>query len=88
MIAVLNLKMSHDQYPPPTGNPGNTDIKIGHLILIKNQAPHSMFDVKNKLSYHIAKKIGEKVFDVQDPTGKIKRVCVNMYNLCILQNIT
>ena len=33
-----------------------------------------MFDVKYKLCYHIVKKIGEKAFDVQDPTGKMKRV--------------
>ena len=27
MMALLNLKMSWDQYPPPTGNPCNTDLK-------------------------------------------------------------
>ena len=44
------------------------------MILIKNQAPHSTFDVKYKPCYHIVKKIGEEAFDVQDPTGKMKRV--------------
>ena len=33
MMAVLNLKMSWDQYPPLTGNPWNVDFKIGDLIL-------------------------------------------------------
>ena len=74
MIATLNLKMSHDQYPPLTGNPWNTDLITGDLILIKSQAPHSTCDVKYKPSYHIVKKIEEKAFDVQDPTGKKKRV--------------
>ena len=27
MLAVLNLKMSHDRYPPPTGNPHNDELK-------------------------------------------------------------
>ena len=86
MMAVLNLKMSPDWYPPQTGNPQNTDLKVGDLILIKNQTPQSAFDTKYKPSYHIVKKIGEKPFDVQDPTGKIKSVC-RAQNLCILQNI-
>ena len=66
--------MSWDWYPSPTGNAQNTDFKVRDLILIKNQAPQSTFDIKYKPSYHIVKKIGEKVFDVQDPTGKIKRM--------------
>ena len=39
MLAVLNLKMSCDRYPPPMGNPNNDELKIGHLVLIKNQTP-------------------------------------------------
>ena len=74
MMAVLNLKMSQDLYLPTTGNPQNTDLKVGDLILIKNQAPQSALDMKYKPSYHIVKKIEEKAFDVQNPTGKIKRV--------------
>ena len=27
MLVVLNLKMSHDRYPPSTGNPYNTELK-------------------------------------------------------------
>ena len=27
MLAVLNLKMSHDRYPPPMGNPYNDELK-------------------------------------------------------------
>ena len=73
-MAVLNLKMSQDQYPPPTGNPYNTDLKVGDLILIKNQVPQSAFNAKYKPSYGIVKKIGDKAFDVHNPTGKIKRV--------------
>ena len=26
MLAVLNLKMSHDRYPPPMGNPNNEEL--------------------------------------------------------------
>ena len=74
MMGVLNLKMSLDQYPLPTGNPCNTDLKIGDVILIKNQAPQSAVDAKYKPSCHSVKKIGDKAFDVQDPTRKIKRV--------------
>ena len=48
MLVVLNLKMSHDRYPPPTGNPYNDEIKIGDLVLIKNQTPQSPFDAKYK----------------------------------------
>ena len=77
-----------DQYPSPTGNPQNADLKVRDLILIKNQTPHSTFDAKYKPSHHIVKKIGEKAFDMKDPTGKLKEHLQNMYNLCILQNIT
>ena len=45
------------------------------MILIKNQAPYSTFDAKCKPSHCIVKKIGKKAFDVQDQTGKMKRVC-------------
>ena len=55
---------------------------------MKNQATHSMFESKYKVSYQIMKKIVGKAFDVQDPTGKIKKCLQNMCNLCILQNIT
>ena len=74
MLAVLNLKMSHDRYPPPTGNPCNDELKIGDVVLIKNQTPQSPFDARYKPNYQIIKKICDKSFDVQDPTGKVKRV--------------
>ena len=74
VMAVLNLQMSWDWYPPQTSNHKNADLKVGDLILIKTQAPHSTFVVKYKPVYCIVKKIGEKAFDVQDQTGKIKRV--------------
>ena len=74
MMAVLNLKMSWDQFPLPNVNPCNTDLKVGDLILIKNQASQSAFDPKYKPSYCILFKIGYKAFDMKDPTGKIKRV--------------
>ena len=73
MLAVLNLKMSHDRYPPSMGNPHNNKLKIGDLELIKNQTLQSPFDPKYKPSYQIIKKIGDKSFNVQDPTGKVKR---------------
>ena len=50
MLAVLNLKMSHDRYPPPMGNPCNDKLKIGHLVLTKNQTPQSPFDARYKPS--------------------------------------
>ena len=71
MMAILNFKMSLDQYPPPTDNPWNTDLKVGNLILIKNQPPQTNFDVKYKPSYHIVNTIGENASDVQDPIGEI-----------------
>ena len=43
-------------------------------MLIRNQTPQSPFDAKYKPTYQIIKKIGDKSFDVQDPTGKVKRV--------------
>ena len=74
MLALLNLKMSHDRYPPPMGNPYNYELKIGDLVLIKNQTPQSPFNARYRPSYRIIKKIGDKSFDVQDSTGKVKRV--------------
>ena len=43
-------------------------------MLIKNQTPQSTFNAKYKPSYQIIKKIGDRSFDVQDPSGKVKRV--------------
>ena len=74
ILVVLNVKMSHDRYPPPMGNPHNEEIKIGDLVLTKNQTPQSPFDARYKPSYGIMKRIGDKSFDMQDPTGKVKRV--------------
>ena len=76
MLAVMNLKMSHDRHPPPTGNSCNDELKTGDLVLIKNQTPQPPFDARYKPSYQIIIKIGDKSFDVQDPTGKVKRVSV------------
>ena len=35
MLAMLNLKMSFNRYPPPTGKPHNEELKIGDLVPIK-----------------------------------------------------
>ena len=43
ILVVLNLKMSCDRYPLPMGNPHNDELKIGDLLLIKNQTPQSPF---------------------------------------------
>ena len=43
-------------------------------MLIKNQTPQSSFNTRYKSSYRIIKKIGDKSFDVQDVTSKVKRV--------------
>ena len=48
MLAVLNLKMSHDRYPPPMGNPHNEELGIGDLLLIKNHTPQPPFDARYK----------------------------------------
>ena len=74
MLAVLNLKMSCDRHPSPTGNLHNDELKIGYLVLIKNQTPQSPFNAKYKPSYQIIKKIGDKSFNEQDSAGKVKRV--------------
>ena len=58
------------------GNPCNEELKIGDLVLIKNQTPQWPFDVKYKPSNRIITRIGDKSFDVKDPTGKVKRVSV------------
>ena len=76
MLGVLNLKMSHNRYPPPTGNPCNEELKIGDLVLIKNQTLQSPFNARYKPSYRIIQRIGDKSFKMQDPTGKVKRVSV------------
>ena len=46
MLAVLNF--SHDRYPQPTCYPNNDELKIGDLVLIKNQIPQSPFDARYK----------------------------------------
>ena len=74
MLAELNLKMSHDRYPPPTGNSCNDELKIGDIVLIKTQTPPSPFNARYKPSYGIIKNIGDKSFNVQDPFSKVKRV--------------
>ena len=43
-------------------------------MLIKNKTPLLPFNAKYKPSYQIIKQIGDKSFDVQDTTGKVKRV--------------
>ena len=51
MLVVLNLKMSHDRYSPPIGNPHNDELKTGDLVLIESQNPQSPFSAKYKPSY-------------------------------------
>ena len=46
MLAVLNLKMSHNRYPPPNGNPHNEELKIGDVVLIKPRL-HSHHSMQN-----------------------------------------
>ena len=57
MLAVLNLKMSHDRYPPPIGNPFNDELKTGDLVLRKNQTSQTPFDSKYKPSYRVIKRL-------------------------------
>ena len=64
MLAVLNLKMSHDRYTSPTGNSYNEEQKIGDLVLIMIQTLQSPFDAKYKPNYRIIKRIGDKSFDM------------------------
>ena len=73
-LAVLNLKMSCDRYPP-RGNPYNKELKR-RFSTHKNPTLQSLFDTKYKQSYRIIKRIGDKSFYMQDPTIKVKRVSV------------
>ena len=86
MIAVLNLKMSHDRYLPPIANAHNGKLKIGDLVLIKNQTLQSPFNAIFKPSYRIIKKISDRSFNMQDPTGKVKEYLHGTYNSSTLQN--
>ena len=61
MLAVLNLKMSPDRYPPPMGNLHSGELKIRDLVLIKNQTLQSPYNARYKPSYRIIKRIGNKV---------------------------
>ena len=56
------------------GNPCNDELIIEDLVLIKNQTVQSPFDAWYKPSYRIIYKVGDKSSNVQDPTGKVKRV--------------
>ena len=80
MLAMLNLSMSDDRYPPLTGNPCNNDLKVGDLVLIKNQTPQSPFHAKYKPNCQIIKKIGHKSFNVQDPLAKGNESLQDIYN--------
>ena len=51
MLAVLNLKMCHGRYPPLKDSPHNDELKIGDLVLIKNQTPQSPLSARYKSSY-------------------------------------
>ena len=42
-------------------------------MLIRYHTPQSPFNVMYEPSYRIIKKIGDKSFDVQYPTGKVKK---------------
>ena len=56
------------------GNPNNEELKIGDIVLIKNQTQQSPFDARYKPSYRIIKRNDVKSSDVQGPAGKVKRV--------------
>ena len=51
ITVVLNLRMSCDRCPSPTGIPHNDELKTGDLVLIKNETPQSPFDARHKPSY-------------------------------------
>ena len=51
MLVLLNLKMSNNRYPPPTGNHHNEELLIADLVLIRNKTLLLPFDAKYKPSY-------------------------------------
>ena len=88
MLEVLNLKMSCGRYPSLTGNPCNDELKIGDLVLIKNQTPQSPFDARYKPSYWIIKKtLVTRHSTCETPRVKWKESLQGTYNSCTLQNI-
>ena len=70
MLVVLNLKMSHDRYPPPMSNPHDDGLKIGDLVLIKNQTPQLPFDAKYKPSYRKLKELVTNLLMCRAPQVK------------------
>ena len=38
MLVVLNLKMSHERYSPPMGNPHIDEIKIDFVLIKKSDS--------------------------------------------------
>ena len=82
MLVVLNLKMSHDRYPPPMGNPHNDELKIGDLVLIKNQTPQSLFNAKYKPSYKIFERLVSSHMMYKTPLVKLKESLQGIYKFC------
>ena len=74
MLVVLNSKVSHNRHSLPAGNPHNEELKIGDLVLTKNQTLQLPFNAKYKPCYRIIKRIGDKSSNMQDPTRKVKSI--------------
>ena len=64
MMAVFNLKIARDEYPPLTWDQDRTKFKVGNMVLLKNHAPTRTFDVKYKPSFRICEWIFDNAFDV------------------------
>ena len=51
------------------------------MVLLKNHAPTTAFDIEYKTSYRICKQISDKVFDIQDNTGKVRHTSIQHLQL-------
>ena len=56
----------------PIKDPDKTNFRIGDMVLVKNYTPKDAFDSKYIPSFRICKNISDKVFDLQDSTGKVR----------------
>ena len=51
MMTVLNLKTAREKCSSPNTDPHETNFKVEDMVLLKNDTPTTVFDVKYKTSY-------------------------------------
>ena len=67
--------------PFPNKGSGQERFQIVGMVLIQNHTPKDTFDSKYKTSFRICKKFSNKVFDVQDSTGKVRLMSIQHLQL-------